>query len=45
LGGGVAILASLGGSAMGGIEKIAFGLFLVGTVLFFLWVAVLTLRK
>jgi hypothetical protein len=28
-----------------GIEKLAFGLFLAGTVLFFAWVAVLTLRK
>jgi hypothetical protein len=27
------------------VEKIAFGLFLVGTVLFFLWVAVLAIRK
>lgn len=26
-------------------EKIAFGLFLVGTVAFFVWVAVLTVRK
>jgi hypothetical protein len=30
---------------MSGIEKLALGLFLVGTVLFFVWVAVLTLRK
>jgi len=26
-------------------EKLAFGLFLVGTVAFFVWVAVLALRK
>jgi hypothetical protein len=30
---------------MTGIEKLAFGIFLVGTVAFFLWVALLTLRK
>lgn len=30
---------------MSAVEKIAFGLFLVGTVLFFLWVAVLAIRK
>lgn len=30
---------------MTGIETLAFSLFLVGTVLFFLWVAVLALRK
>jgi hypothetical protein len=30
---------------MSGIEKIAIGLFLAGTVLFFLWVAALTIRK
>ena len=30
---------------MSGIEKLAFGLFLTGTVLFFVWVAVLTLKK
>lgn len=30
---------------MMGIEKLAFGLFLVGTILFFVWVAVLTFRK
>jgi hypothetical protein len=30
---------------MSGIEKLAFGLFLVGTVAFFLWVAVLAIRK
>jgi hypothetical protein len=27
------------------VEKIAFGLFLAGTVAFFLWVAALTFRK
>ena len=26
-------------------EKIAFGLFLLGTVVFFVWVAVLAIRK
>jgi hypothetical protein len=26
-------------------EKVAFGLFLVGTVIFFVWVAVLAIRK
>jgi hypothetical protein len=30
---------------MTGIEKLAFAIFLVGTVAFFLWVAVLSLRK
>jgi len=30
---------------MSAIEKAALGLFLAGTVLFFVWVAVLTLRK
>jgi hypothetical protein len=30
---------------MTGIEKLAFGIFLVGTIAFFLWVAVLALRK
>jgi hypothetical protein len=30
---------------MSTIEKVAFGLFLVGTVVFFLWVAVLAIRK
>jgi hypothetical protein len=30
---------------MSAIEKVSFGLFLVGTVTFFVWVAVLTLRK
>lgn len=28
-----------------GIETLAFGIFLGGTVLFFVWVAVLALRK
>jgi hypothetical protein len=32
-------------SGMSANEMIAFGLFLVGTVLFFLWVAFLTFRK
>jgi hypothetical protein len=27
------------------IEKLSFGLFLAGTILFFVWVAVLTLRE
>lgn len=27
------------------LESLAFGIFLVGTVLFFVWVAILTLRK
>jgi hypothetical protein len=27
------------------IEKLAFGLFLAGTIVFFVWVAVLTFRK
>ena len=27
------------------VEKIAFGLFLLGTVVFFIWVAVLAARK
>jgi hypothetical protein len=26
-------------------EKLAFGLFLAGTILFFVWVAVLSIRK
>jgi hypothetical protein len=26
-------------------EKLAFGLFLAGTILFFVWVAVLSMRK
>jgi len=30
---------------MTGIEKLAFGIFLAGTVLFFVWVAILALRK
>jgi hypothetical protein len=30
---------------MTGIEKVAFGIFLAGTVLFFVWVAILALRK
>jgi hypothetical protein len=30
---------------MTGIEKLAFAIFLVGTVAFFLWVALLALRK
>jgi hypothetical protein len=30
---------------MTGIEKLAFAIFLVGTVAFFLWLAVLALRK
>jgi hypothetical protein len=30
---------------MSGIERLAFGIFLVGTVAFFVWVAVLALRK
>jgi len=29
---------------MSAFEKVAFGLFLVGTVLFFLWVAMLAIR-
>ncbi len=28
-----------------GIEKLAFGLFLAGTIVFFVWVALLTFRK
>jgi hypothetical protein len=28
-----------------GVEKLAFGLFLVGTVAFFVWVAILAIRK
>ena len=31
--------------AMTTFEKIAFGLYLVGTVTFFVWVAMLTFRK
>jgi hypothetical protein len=30
---------------MSALEKVAFGVFLVGTVLFFLWVAMLAIRK
>lgn len=30
---------------MSGIEKLALGLFLAGTVLFFVWLAVLALRR
>ncbi len=30
---------------MSAVEKVALGLFLVGTVLFFLWVAMLAIRK
>lgn len=30
---------------MTGIERLAFGIFLVGTIAFFAWVAVLALRK
>jgi hypothetical protein len=30
---------------MSGIERLAFGLFLVGTVAFFVWVAFLSFRK
>jgi len=30
---------------MSGAEKVAFGLFLVGTIVFFVWVAVLAIRK
>lgn len=30
---------------MSTFEKIAFGLFLAGTVLFFVWVAMLAIRK
>lgn len=30
---------------MSGIEKLALGLFLVGTVIFFVWVAILAFRK
>jgi hypothetical protein len=30
---------------MPGIEKLAFGIFLSGTVIFALWVAVLAIRK
>jgi hypothetical protein len=30
---------------MTGIEKLAFAIFLVGTIVFFLWVALLAFRK
>jgi hypothetical protein len=30
---------------MTGIERLAFGIFLAGTILFFLWVALLASRK
>jgi hypothetical protein len=30
---------------MTGIEKLAFGIFLIGTVAFFVWVAFLAIRK
>jgi hypothetical protein len=30
---------------MSGVEKLAFSLFLAGTVLFFVWVAILAFRK
>ena len=30
---------------MTGIETLAFGLFLAGTILFFIWVVILTFRK
>ena len=30
---------------MSAAEKLAFGLFLVGTIVFFVWVAVLAMRK
>jgi hypothetical protein len=30
---------------MSGIEKLAFGLFLAGTIVFFVWVAILALKK
>jgi hypothetical protein len=30
---------------MSGIEQIAFGIFLVGTIAFFVWVALLAFRK
>jgi hypothetical protein len=30
---------------MTGIEKLAFGIFLIGTVAFFVWVALLAIRK
>lgn len=30
---------------MSGVEKVAFGVFLAGTILFFVWVAVVAFRK
>lgn len=30
---------------MSGIERLAFGIFLAGTILFFVWVALLTFRR
>jgi hypothetical protein len=30
---------------MSGIETLAFGLFLLGTIVFFIWVAILAVRK
>jgi hypothetical protein len=30
---------------MSGIEQLAFGIFLVGTIAFFVWVALLAFRK
>jgi hypothetical protein len=30
---------------MGGIEKLAFAIFLIGTIAFFVWVALLSFRK
>lgn len=30
---------------MSGIEKLAFGLFLAGTIVFFVWVVILALKK
>lgn len=30
---------------MTGIERLAFGIFLAGTIAFFVWVALLTFRK
>ena len=30
---------------MSAVEKVAFGLFLVGTVIFFAWVTMLAIRK
>ena len=39
------VTAVLGPLTMTGIEKLAFGIFLAGTVLFFVWVAILAVRK